>query len=125
MIVVLTTLIVLLGSEPAGAPGASDVVSLIQLIATPAAFDQKRVIVHGYVALEFEHQMMYLNEADAKHGITRNGVWLYVDEETYRNRARFHRQYGLVEGTFDGQRRGHLSLASGSMQNITRIEVLK
>src|SRR5262245_41130308 len=55
-------------------------ISLVQLIANPTVFDEKRVAVRGYVVLEFEHQVMYLSESDAKHLITRNGVWLDVKD---------------------------------------------
>jgi hypothetical protein len=100
------------------------VVSLVQLIANPTAFDQKRVLVKGYVVMEFEDQQMYLSEADAKHSITRNGVWLAVNETIYANRARFHRRYVLVEGTFTARRRGHLGMSSGEIDNIVRSELI-
>jgi hypothetical protein len=99
-------------------------VSLIQLIANPTAFDQKRVLVMGYVTLEFENQHIYLSEADAKHGITRNSLWLDVSDATYANRARFHQRYVLVEGTFNARRRGHLGLSSGEIRNIGRLDLL-
>src|SRR5260370_15030440 len=35
-------------------------VSLVQVIANPTKFDQKRVRVQGYVVLEFENQRIYL-----------------------------------------------------------------
>jgi hypothetical protein len=99
-------------------------VSLIQLIANPTAFDQKRVVVIGYVRLQFEHQQMYLSEADAKHGVTRNGVWLDVSATLYAKRAEFDRRYLLVEGTFNARRRGHLGLSSGQIENIGRFELV-
>lgn len=98
-------------------------VSLILLIANPTAFDQKRVLVKGYVVLEFESQHMYLSEADAKHLITRNSVWLDVSEAVYAKRTEFNRRYVLVEGTFNARRRGHLGLSSGEIGNIGRFEL--
>jgi hypothetical protein len=99
-------------------------VSLIQIIANPRAFDQKRVAVKGYVVLEFEHQALYLSEADAKYVITSNGLWLDVNDAIYANRARFNRRYVLVEGTFNARLRGHLSLFTGRIENIGRFELL-
>ncbi len=99
-------------------------VSLIQLIATPREFDQKRVIVEGYVVLRFEGQAIYLSEADAKHTITRNGLWLEVSDATYANRARFHKRWALVEGTFNARNRGHLDLFSGAIEGISRLKLL-
>ncbi|HET8578787.1 MAG TPA: hypothetical protein VFO18_16945 [Methylomirabilota bacterium] len=97
-------------------------VSLIQLIANPTAFDGKRVLVVGYLTVEFENEAIWLSELDAKHGITRNSLWLYVSDPVYANRARFHNRYGLVVGTFNAHRRGHLSLSGGAIENITRLE---
>jgi len=98
-------------------------VSLIQLIANPTAFDQKRVLVKGYVMLDFENTTIYLSESDAAHRITRNSLWLYPSDSLYANRARFHRRYVLVEGTFNARRRGHLDLSSGAIDNIGRFEL--
>lgn len=97
-------------------------VSIIQLIANPTAFDQKRVLVMGYAVLKFESQHIYLSETDAKHGITKNSLWLDVSDQLYAERARFDQRYVLVEGTFNARRRGHLGLSSGSLENIERLE---
>jgi len=98
-------------------------VSLVQLIANPTVFDEKRVTLKGYVVLEFENQHMYLSEADAKHGITRNSVWLDVSDAIYAKRAQFHGRYVIVEGTFNARRRGHLGMSSGEIGNIVRFDV--
>lgn len=98
-------------------------VSLIQLIANPTIFNQKRFLVEGYVVLEFESEHLFLNELDARHGIMRNGVWLDVGDAIYAKRAEFHKRYVRVEGTFDAGRRGHGGLSSGEISQITRFEV--
>ena len=121
-IVIGLTALALSSSAPAQDP-LEMLVSLVQIIANPAAFDQKRIMVIGYVVLEFEHKAIYLNEADAKHVITRNGLWLDVSDAIYSKRARFHQRYVRVQGTFDAQRRGHLSLFSGKIENVTRFEL--
>jgi hypothetical protein len=97
-------------------------VSLIQLIANPTAFDGKRVLVKGYVTLEFEKQAIWLSELDAKHIITRNSIWLDVENPVYANRAKIHTRYALVVGTFNAGRRGHLGLSAGAIENITRLD---
>jgi hypothetical protein len=97
-------------------------VSLIQLTANPTAFDGKGVLVQGYVTLEFENQAIWLSELDAKHVITRNSLWLDVDNPVYANRAKIHNRYGLVVGTFNARRRGHLGLFAGAIENITRLD---
>ena len=102
----------------------SVLVSLIQLIANASAFDQQRVMLYGYAMLEYEHKAIYLSEGDAKHGTTRNALWLDVPMESaiYANRANSHGRYVLVEGTFNARRRGHGNVFSGTIENITRFE---
>ena len=103
----------------------SALVSLIQLIANPNAFDGQRVILYGYAILEFEHNAIYLTEPDAKRATTPNGLWLDLPmgSSIYQNRATFHGRYVLIEGAFNARRRGHGSLFSGTIENITRFEV--
>jgi hypothetical protein len=100
-------------------------VSLIQLIANPAAFDGKRVLLTGYVVLEAENTAVYLHESDARYGITRNGLWLEVPLGGESHRARFHQRYVLIEGTFNARRRGHRELFSGTLEHIGRLEVVE
>ena len=99
-------------------------VSLIQLIANPASFDGKRVVLTGYVVLEVENTAVYLHESDATYAIARNGLWLDVPLGGESHRARFHQRYVLVEGTFNARRRGHQELFSGTLENIGRFEVV-
>jgi len=100
-------------------------VSLIQLIASANAFDGQRVIVYGYATLEFEHNAIYLSEADARHATTPNGLWLDlpINGVIYENRKTVNGRYVLIEGIFNARRRGHGSLFSGTIENITRFEV--
>jgi len=60
-----------------------------------------------------------LSEADAKHGITRNSVWLDVSDAIYAKRAQFHGRYVIVEGTFNARRRGHLGMSSGEIEILS------
>src|SRR5688572_29982408 len=99
-LVVLLALPTSAHGEDAGERG----VSLIQLIANPTSFDGRRVAVTGYVVLEFEHTAVYLHETDATYGIARNGLWLDVPVGGDSHRARVHRRYVSIEGTFSAQR---------------------
>jgi len=113
----------------ASAPGAQDrrdmTVSLIQLIADSRSFDGKRVVVTGYVTLEVDNTAVYLHETDAAYGMSRNALWLDVSLDGESHRARFHRRYVLIEGTFSARRRGHLDAFSGSIENIGRFELIE
>jgi hypothetical protein len=120
----LVVLLALPTSARAEDPGER-AVSLIQLIANPTAFDGRRVAVTGYVVLEFEHTAVYLHETDAAYGIARNGLWLDVPVGSDSHRARFHRRYVLIEGTFSAERRGHRGAFSGTIENVSRFDAVE
>lgn len=81
--------VVALSTSPDAEEPRDMAVSLIQLIANPAAFDGKRVLLTGYVVLEAENTAVYLHESDARYGIARNGLWLEVPLGGESHRARF------------------------------------
>ena len=108
-----------------GSERPRDTVSLIQLIAGPASFDSKRVVVTGYVMLEAQNTAIYLHESDAVYAISRNAVWLDVPLGDESHRVQFHRRYVRVEGTFSARRRGHLDAFSGSLQDISRFDLVE
>jgi hypothetical protein len=99
-------------------------VSLIQLIANPKDYDGKNVRVIGFVRLEFEGNAIYLHEDDFKHGVMKNGLWLDAPKEMFEKQADFNQKYVLIEGTFNAKMTGHLGLWSGSIQKITRFQLL-
>jgi len=102
-------------------------ISLIQLIANPDKFHEKRVLVKGYVLLDFENRVLYLHEVDALNTITRNGVWLDLDSGSpvLARRDQFHRRYALVEGTFNARGHGHFDLFAGEIRNVGRFELVR
>ena len=117
----LTVVAALATSARAEDPRATTV-SLIQLIANPAAFDGKRVSLVGYAVLEAAHTAAYLNETDARYGITRNAVWLDVALPGDRQRVQLHNRYVLIEGRFTARQRGDRELFSGIIDHIGRFE---
>ena len=100
-------------------------VSMINLIAAPDKFHNKTVILEGFLVLEFEGDAIYLSEEDAKHAISKNGIWLSID---YKNENKIleyykhNKSYVLVEGIFDAKSLGHGALFSGTLKEISRIE---
>src|SRR5215469_2482144 len=50
--------------------------SMVDLIANPELFDGAKVLVVGYVHVEFEGRGIYLHKDDFVYHITRNGLWL-------------------------------------------------
>jgi hypothetical protein len=116
-------------SSPASAAPepASDrpvAVSLVQLIATPEAFDGRLVRVQGFVRIEHEGTAVYLHRDDCEHMLTKNGLWLAVNDSAPEGsrEAGVNNRYALIEGRFTAKKKGHKDLWSGSVEDVTRME---
>ncbi|MBY0229264.1 MAG: hypothetical protein K2W96_08310 [Gemmataceae bacterium] len=113
------------GAAPAAPPPERPVsVSLVRLIADPAAFDGKLVRVIGFVRIEHEDTAVYLHRDDDENLITKNGLWLAVNDGIAEGskEAAANGRYALVEGRFRAKEKGHLGLWSGSIKEVTRLE---
>src|SRR4051794_39863871 len=78
----------------------SEDVSLVALVANPAAYDGRRLRVVGFVSLEFEDSALYLDKDDFNAIVLRNAIW--VDPPVCLDasaRRRLSRHYAVVEGT--------------------------
>lgn len=94
--------------------------SLIELIGSPERFRGRWVRVIGYVALEFEGTAIFLHEEDYARGLVRNALWLDVERSAA---ALFPRPgYAVVEAQFAPDQHGHMSLFSGGLTRVGRLE---
>lgn len=96
----------------------SEPVSIIQLITNPAQFHGKKVIVSGFLNIEFEGTAIYLHRDDYAYAQYSNGLWCTMNETLYR---KFNRRYVIMEGVFNKDMKGHLGLWSGSIEKIDRV----
>ena len=99
-------------------------VSLIQLIANPKKYHNKKVQIIGFMNLQFESNGIYLHKEDAEHLITNNGLWLsfLFSNDLKTGKEDLNNKYVLIEGLFDMKMRGHFGMWSGSIKNITRCD---
>lgn len=98
-------------------------VSLIQLIANPDQFAGKRVVVSGFLSLEFEGHALYLNQDDFRVGNTSSAVALELPANWFRSNASIDspgNHYVQLEGEFEGDQNGHFGLYAGSLKGIER-----
>jgi hypothetical protein len=102
-------------------PTAPVSVSLVQLIASPAEYDGKRVAVAGYCNLEFEGDALYLHEEDFAHQLTPNAIRLAIRPPVPASYRAAHHNYATVEGTFKAPRAGAPGFRGG-LYNISRLE---
>lgn len=127
---IMKTLLWLLGaalfcflSPSVGAKEYEDV-SMVQLIANPEKYDGTAIQVIGFVGLEPEGTAVYLHKEDHENGLTRNALGLDVSDEILKERKKYDRKYVIIRGTFNAKSKGHLSMNSGTIENITRFDSL-
>lgn len=107
-------------------PGIYEV-SLIQLIANPEHYNGKRVMVSGYLHLQFEGNAIYLSKTDYDMRFAKNGIWIGLNEYVRRNSqtSDFSDQYVRLIGIFNSKSKGHEGAWSGSIDDVYSIEVIK
>ena len=112
------------GEKPGSSPQRPLSVSLLQLIATPDAFDGKYVQVFGFVRIEHEGTSIYLHREDWEHSLYKNGLWLAANDGAPEGskEAQVNDRYALIEGRFTAKKKGHRDLWSGSIEDITRMQ---
>lgn len=93
-------------------------VSIVQLIANPAEYNGKKVIITGFLNMEFEGNGIYLHKDDYLNSVYKNGFWCNIDIVEY---AKFNKKYIVIEGIFDAKKKGHLGLWSGTIMDISRV----
>jgi hypothetical protein len=115
----------LAGYYPKGGPddGVEDV-SMVQLIANPQAYDNKRVRIMGFLHLEFEGNVVYLHREDFDYVITKNALWVNIPKDMTREQMKaVNNFYVICTGRFRAGMHGHMGLNSGEMDEVTRLEV--
>lgn len=101
--------------------------SLINLIATPEKYHQKHIRVIGFLNIEFEGNAIYLHEEDYRRRISKNSIWINLNNKTSEKiyEDKLSKTYVILEGTFNMNNNGHMSLSSGSIEKITRVDSWK
>ncbi len=98
-------------------------VSLIQLIASPAEYEGKRVAVAGFCNLAFEGNALYLHEEDFRKMLRVNAVRLDLPTPIPSAYQKAHWKYAMVEGVFSAPRPGAPGYR-GRIHSITRLEAI-
>src|SRR5688500_14684358 len=96
-------------------------VSIVDLIVNGSGYHGKRVLLHGFLCLEFEGTAVYLHQDHCAYVMTENAVWVDVPAAVMRRRGSYDRRYIRVVGTFNAQRKGHLGVFRGAVEKVTRV----
>jgi hypothetical protein len=98
--------------------------ALIDVIAEPRVWDGRRIRVRGFLNFEFEGDAIYVSRDDRHDWRVECAVWVSVPHAWTERRLPNQRD-GVVEGTFRSQRRGHMGLFAGAIDDVTRIETVR
>lgn len=96
----------------------ADIVSMVQLIATPERFDGKTLQVVGFLDIEFEGTALYLHREDYEYAVYKNALSIQVPDRWLKTPP----GYVIVEATFDASKHGHMGAFQGTLLNVTRLD---
>lgn len=101
-------------------------VSMISLIANPADWNEKPVVVTGFLEMDSEEAALYQDRGDWQWRRAENALWVQGQPADSFPRRLFdrRRQYVSLWGTFDAKEHGHMGLFAGGIGNIEKIVVL-
>ena len=105
----------LTGAASAAEP-APETVSMIDLIANGEKYDGKLIQVGGFISLTWEDDALYFSKQDYAVQLTKNAIWLDIDESTEAKLKKYDQHYGYIVGTFSAKGCGHLCLYHGSIK---------
>jgi len=112
------------GSMPIG-------VSIINLIANPERYHNKKIRFIGFASVEFENFSIYLSKESYDNRMSLNAIWLDLESKNstvdsimkkIHGLIKLDKHYVIVEGVFDKNDKGHMSMNSGSINGITRLD---
>lgn len=107
-------------------PGKPLSVSIIQLITSPEKYDNKVIMIKGFLNLSFEGNALYLNYQDFEYKIFKNAIYLNLDKaNSSKLTEECNQKYVSIIGTFKAGLNGHFSSFSGDIFDIRRIDILE
>ena len=99
-------------------------VSLIELIANPNQFHEKKVAVRAFLTVRFEDDALYLNSDDSKYFIS-NAVWVNFSKTQRNSALKLNNKFVEIIAIFNKDSRGHDGAYKGSLVNIESISELR
>lgn len=100
----------------------AELVSIVRLIATPEAYDGRRILVVGVAQIEFEQDLLYLSRADFENRVLPNAIRLsFAWKDPLRDGSLSGRYVG-VEGVFRRKQPGTRSIQVGRLESISKVE---
>ncbi len=93
--------------------------SLITVLAAPASFDTKRIVLKGFFVRVEAGYALYLTHDDAAYGILTNAISVEVAGSVSKVASRLNGQFVLVEGVFEAK--PVPGQYQGSLRDVSRV----
>jgi hypothetical protein len=100
-------------------------VSIIELIARSERFEGGKVLLTGFLHLEFEGDGLYLHAEDYRFRMHKNSVWVNIPEELRPLAEKYNDRYVLIVGVYSKKQNGHCGMFSGELSKISSIDLLE
>lgn len=98
--------------------------SIIRILASPDAFDGKRVLIEGFFHFEFEDSAIYLHQVDSDQMLSQNAIWINLPKGLSREALeKLNNHYVICEGQFSAQAHGHMGIYPGEISDIRTIHL--
>ncbi len=75
-------------------------VSMYRLLATPQAYDGKKVLLHGYLQLAEGSGALFVNETALKYGPKMDSVYVRFTPDQIKKYQSVNEKWVMIEGTF-------------------------
>ena len=90
-------------------------VSLVAIISNPERYDEKELVVSGFLYLQREYPALYIGKADFQHAQFKNAIYLSMTSHVFERSYALNGCYVVVKGRFDAKNTGHLNAFSGAL----------
>ena len=103
-------------------------VSMIQLLANPEKYDGKPIRVVGFTLVSPTSATICPSHIDYEHAIRLNAIILVLDRiekksgYIMKKNDKVQKQYSIIEGTFNAERKHRNLIFGGKIENITRFD---
>lgn len=99
--------------------------SIIEIIGNKNDFNQKEVIITGFMTTEYEGMSIYLNTNDYLTKNTKNAIYVYLPSNHSKNlRSIFKNGYVEICGNYTSQLNGHFNDYNGGLVDIKFVRII-
>ena len=109
------------------------IVSFVQLLSHPEAYDGKKVVVFGFLHVQFEDSALYMSKTDADFIRGENSLWVSYNSDvklqpldgkeivggSRKDLEYFNGRYVTLEGTFNMKEHGHMGMFFGFLERVS------